>query len=169
MGKVELYINWIQICRRNKAGRAGFAMSKMVARACNLPKQISSSVLQNLPQFWCVAAFSLHLRSFSCFYLCHSLIFFSSNFHTHFCIFWFFNSYIFLSPDFLLSQVCCWTGCHALMWILNAPIPFPASVLSSSLLLFGLWISCNKEGRYLQVITSRVLCRALGRWIWPAE
>lgn len=74
MGKIQQYINWIQICRRNKAGRAGFAMSKMVARACNLPKQISSSVLQNLPQFWCVAEFSLHLCSFACFYLHHSLI-----------------------------------------------------------------------------------------------
>lgn len=29
----------------HKAGRAGFAMSKMVARACNLLKQISSFVL----------------------------------------------------------------------------------------------------------------------------
>lgn len=42
----------IQICRRNKAGRAGFAVSKMVSRTCNFPKRISSFVLQNLPWFF---------------------------------------------------------------------------------------------------------------------
>lgn len=38
-GEDTKYINWIQICRRNKAGRAGFAMSKMVARTHNLPSK----------------------------------------------------------------------------------------------------------------------------------